>query len=71
MQREHAVMGPSLGLGGRKSRRRGVKALTQLVDWLSLSCEEKGRREDMLRETGKTRERGSEALRKLPGGNGA
>ena len=48
-----------------------MKALTQLVDWLSLSCEEKGRREDMLRETGKTRDRGSEALRKLPGGNGA
>ena len=36
-----------------------MEALTQLVNWLSLSCEEKGRREDMLRETGKTRERGS------------
>lgn len=60
-----------MGLGGRKSRRGGVKALTQLVDWLSLSCEEKGRREDMLRETGKTWERGSGALRRVAGRNGA
>lgn len=64
-------MGPSLGLGGRESRRGGVEALTQLVDWLSLSCKEKGWREDMLRESGKTWERGSKALRKLPGRNGA
>ena len=64
-------MGPSVGLGGRESRRGGVEALTQLVNWLSLSCEEKGRREDVLRETGKTRERGSGALRRLPGRNGA
>ena len=44
---------------GEGERRGGVKALTQLVDWLSLSCEEKGQREDTLREgeTGETQVR--------------
>ena len=53
------VMRSSLGNEGREGEEAGAKVLTQLVDWLSLSCEEKGQREDMLREgkTGKTRVR--------------
>lgn len=47
------VMGSSLDNEGREGEE--AKVLTQLVDWLSLSCEEKGQREDMLRE-GKTGE---------------
>lgn len=43
------VMGSSVG-AERKEGGEGVRSLTQLVDWLSLSCEEKGQKQDMLRE---------------------
>lgn len=44
------VLGSSLGGEGREGG-GGVKSLTQLVHWLSLPCEEKGQREDTLRES--------------------
>lgn len=43
------VMGSSGGVERKEGGER-VGSLTQLVDWLSLSCEEKGQRQDMLRE---------------------
>ena len=43
------VMRPSLCVEGRQ-RKGAQKALTQMVEWLSLPCEEKGQRRDMLRE---------------------
>lgn len=41
------MRGPHCTLKGGKER--GHKALTQMVEWLSLPCEEKGQRGDALR----------------------
>lgn len=73
VKRTCVVMRDALGACGGEGGTGGAEALTQMVEWLFLPCEEKGQRGDVLREgrTDVTQVRGlREALRQAQGRNG-